>query len=128
MGSCSLNDEISKVDYKSTNREAGTCQQTGSHGITKLSERFEEIQNSARSRTSVEMLVRDAKMSPGTPPLLPSGAQLQAVATRGAEAPQVGTGNDLGKLGSVGLNKRRREQTSNLSAVDINGSKPRSPS
>ncbi|KAH6704166.1 hypothetical protein BKA61DRAFT_680419 [Leptodontidium sp. MPI-SDFR-AT-0119] len=46
----------------------------------------------------------------------------EAVATRGAEAPQVGTGNALGKLGSVGLNKRRREQTSNLSAVDTNES------
>ncbi|KAH6699889.1 hypothetical protein BKA61DRAFT_681892 [Leptodontidium sp. MPI-SDFR-AT-0119] len=80
-----------------------------SHSITKLSESFEETQNSAQSRTSVEMLVRDAKMSPGTPLLLPSGAQLQAVATCGAEAPQVGTGNALGKHGSVGLNKRRRE-------------------
>lgn len=67
-------------------------------------------------------------MSPGTPLLLPSGAQLQAVATRGAEAPQVGTGtgNALGKLGSVSLNKRRREQTSNLSAIDTNKSKPHS--
>ncbi|KAH9205166.1 hypothetical protein DL95DRAFT_397897 [Leptodontidium sp. 2 PMI_412] len=113
MGNCSLNDEISEADYKSTNREAGTCQKAGSHGITKLSESFEETQNSTQSRTSVEMLVRDAN----TPPLLPSGAQLQAVGTRGAEAPQVGTGNDVEKLGSVS-NKRRREQASNLSIVD----------
>ncbi|KAH7370281.1 hypothetical protein BKA65DRAFT_544992 [Rhexocercosporidium sp. MPI-PUGE-AT-0058] len=122
IGNCSLDDEISEADYKSTNSEAGTCQQAGSHSITKLSKSFEETQNSAQSKTSVEMLVRDAKMSPGTPLLLPSGAQLEAVATRGAEAPQVGTGNALGKLGSVSLNKRRREQTSNLSAVDTNES------
>ncbi|PVH67629.1 hypothetical protein DL98DRAFT_600290 [Cadophora sp. DSE1049] len=122
MGNCSRKDEISEVDYKSTNRAAGTSRQAGSHGITKLSETFEATQDSIRSRTSVEVLVRGAKTSPGTPPLLPPGAPLQVAATRGTEAPQVGTGNSLGKLGSVSLNKRRREQTSNLSAVDNTGS------
>jgi hypothetical protein len=39
----------------------------------------------------------------------------------------VGTGNALEKPGSVGLNKRRREQTSNLSTVDDTRSKPRFP-
>ncbi|KAH7378946.1 hypothetical protein BKA64DRAFT_714117 [Cadophora sp. MPI-SDFR-AT-0126] len=112
MGDCSLNDEISEADYKSANCEAGTCQQAGSNGITKLSESFKETINSAQRRTSVEMLVKDAKMSP---PLLPSGAQL--LATRSTEVPQVETGNDVEKLGSVN-NKRRREQTSNLSIVD----------
>ena len=74
------------------------------------------------------MLVRYTKLSPETPPLLPSGAQLQAVATRVTEAPQVGTGNALETLRSVKLNKRRWEQTLSLSARDNDtGSTSRSP-
>ena len=106
----------SRADPQSTKHEGETSQQAGSYGIINLSETFEETKISVQSRTDVEMLVRFTKLSPETPPL--SGAQLEVVATRVTEAPQVGTGNALETLGSVKLQKRRREQKLSLLTQD----------
>ena len=128
MNSYSRKAEISRADYQSTNRKSGVSQQAGSHGITNLSDTFDETQNFIQGRTNLEILGRDAKFSPETPPLLPAaGTQLQAVATSGTHARQVGTANALEGLCSVRLKKRRREQTSNLSHVKHTESKPRFP-
>ncbi|CZT53521.1 uncharacterized protein RSE6_15141 [Rhynchosporium secalis] len=107
-----------RADHQSNSREAGATQRAGSHGITNLSETFDERQNSVHGRTNLKILIRDAKISSETPSLLLPKAQLQAMATSDTQAPHIEAAIDVERLGSLGLKKRRREQTSDLPPVD----------